>query len=148
MDISYALHGASKNAPSGISPLYNRKMFLSYHQPSFLYGTDTVCISESDVERLETKDRIFLKCMLSLPDCTSSAAVYLCIGVLPASAQRDVEILGLLGQLGVCDTQSQDVRDIIENGLTFYGINFPGWSGLIRRACLKYGLPGVSMVPR
>ena len=86
--------------------------------------------------------------MLSLPDCTSSAAVYLCIGVLPASAQRDVEILGLLGQLGVCDTQSQDVRDIIENGLTFYGINFPGWSGLIRRACLKYGLPGVSMVPR
>ena len=131
-DISYALQGASKNALSGISPLSNRKMFVSYHQPSFLYGTDTVCINESDIERLEIKYRKVLKCMLSLPDCTSSAAVYLCIGVLPASAQRDVEILGLLGQPGVCDQEAQDVRHVIENGLTFYGINFSGWSGLIR----------------
>ena len=99
-------------------------MFVSYHQPSFLYGTDTVCINESDIERLEIKYRKVLKCMLSLPDCTSSAAVYLCIGVLPASAQRDLEILGLLGQLRLCDREAQDVRDIIENGLIFYGINF------------------------
>ena len=48
--------------------------------------------------------------MLSLPDCTNYEAVYLSIGVLPATAQCDIEILGLLGQLAMCDTESQSVR--------------------------------------
>ena len=72
----YKLQGASKNALSGISPLSNRKMFLSYHQPSFLYGTDTMPMNATDMERIEIKYRKVLKCMLSLPDCTTSAAVY------------------------------------------------------------------------
>jgi hypothetical protein len=36
-------HG-TKNAISGISPLSKGKRFLSYHQPSFLYGTETMGI--------------------------------------------------------------------------------------------------------
>ena len=114
---------------------------MSYHQPSFLCGTETMTINLGDIERLEIKYRKTLKCMLSLPDCTTSAAVYLCIGVLPAAAQRDVEILGLLGQLAICDQELQNIRTVIEHSLTFYGVNFPGWSGLVRRTCLKYGLP-------
>ena len=140
-DISYKLQGASKSALAGVSPLSNRKMFVSYHQPSFLYGTDTMPINEGDLERLEVKYRKVLKCMLSLPDCTSSAAVYLSIGVLPACAQRDVDILGLLGQLALCDQEGQKVRTVVEHSLTFYGLNFPGWSGLERKTWLKYGLP-------
>ena len=90
-------------------------------------------LNQIDIERLEVKYRKTLKCMLSLPDCTVSAAVYLCIGVLPAEAQRDVEILGLLGQLAMCDQEAQNIRAIIEHTLTFYGVNFSGWSGLVRR---------------
>ena len=70
--------------------------------------------------------------MLSLPDCTTSAAVYLNVGILPATAHCDIEILVLLGQLAVCDGEAQDVRKIIENTVTFYGINFTGWSSLAR----------------
>ena len=81
--------------------------------------------------------------MLSLPDCTNSRAVYLSIGVLPATAQSDIEILGLLGQLAMCDTESQSVRGVMESTLTFYGVNFNGWSGLVRRTCLKYDLPDI-----
>ena len=139
--ISYQLQGVTKNSLSGISPLSNRKMFVSYHQPTFLYGTDTMSINETDLERLEVKYRKMLKCMMSLPDCTPSAAVYLCIGVLPATAQRDLEILGLLGQLAMCNDEAQNVRAIIESTLTFYGINFSGWSGLVRRTCAQYNLP-------
>ena len=98
-------------------------------------------INSTEFERLETKYRKSLKCMMSLPDCTPSAAVYLCMGILPASAQRDIEILGLLGQLAICDGDAQNIRDVIENTLTFYGINFTGWSGLVRRTCLQYNLP-------
>ena len=140
-DISYKLQGSTRNSISGVSPLSNRKMFLSYHQPSFLYGTETMTLNMSDIERLETKYRKTLKCMLSLPDCTVSASVYLCIGVLPAEAQRDLEILGLLGQLAMCDQEAQNIKEIIEHSLSFYGINFSGWSGLARRTCLFYGLP-------
>ena len=43
-DMSYKLQGSRKNSMSGVSPLSNRKMFLSYHQPSFLYGTETKVI--------------------------------------------------------------------------------------------------------
>ena len=117
-DVSYKLQGATKNNISGISPLSNRKMFLSYLQPTFLYGTETMSLNLGDIERLEVKYRKTLKCMLSVPDCTPSAAVYLCMGVLPAAAQLDVEI-----------------------SLTFYDVNFPCWSWLVRRTCLKYGLP-------
>ena len=137
-NISYKLQGVTKNSLAGVSPISNRKMFISYHQPTFLYGTDTMCLNVADMERIETKYRKTLKCMLSLPDCTTSAAVYLNVGVLPATAQRDIEILGLLGQLAVCDGEAQE---IIENTLTFYGINLNGWSSLARITCLKYGLP-------
>ena len=140
-NMSYKLQGVTKNALSGVSPLSNRKMFLSYHQPSYLYGTDTMQLNVTDIDRIEVKYRKVLKCMLSLPDCTTSAIVYLSAGVLPATAQRDVEILGLLGQLAVCDGEAQNVRMIIENTLTFYGVSFNGWSSLVRNTCLKYGLP-------
>jgi hypothetical protein len=96
-------------------------------------------INLGNIERLEVKCR--KKCMLSLPDCTTSAVVYLCIGVLPAAAQRDIEILGLFGQLALCDPETQNIRNIIEHTLTFYGGNFPGWSGVVRKTCSKYSLP-------
>jgi hypothetical protein len=63
--ISYKVQGATKNSISGISPLSNRKMFLSYHQSSFLYGTFTMAINLVDIERLET-EKLSNVCCLSL----------------------------------------------------------------------------------
>ena len=96
-------------------------MFQSYHQPSFIYGTDTMPLNKVDMDRIEVKYRKVLKCMLSLPDCTSSAAVYLSIGVLPATAQRDIEILGLLGQLAMCDQDTQKVKAISPTRAVLFG---------------------------
>ena len=52
---------------------------------------DTMAINTTDMTRLETKYRQVLKIMLSLPVCAPSALVYLSIGVLPATAQRDLQ---------------------------------------------------------
>ena len=79
--------------------------------------------------------------MLSLPVCAPSALVYLSIGVLPATAQRDLEIMGLLGQLALCDNDDQNVRSIINNNLAFFDDKFGGWSGLVRKTAAKYDLP-------
>ena len=76
-----------------------------------------------------------------MPDCVSSPLVYLTIGVLPATAQRDLEILGLLGQLAMCDRGDQNVRSTISHNLAFYGEKFGGWSSLVRKTAAVYGLP-------
>ena len=78
---------------------------------------------------------------MSLPDQVSSPAVYLMIGVIPAAAQRDIEIMGLLGQLAMCPDKLQDVTHIVREHLVDYPFSFPGWSGLARRTTQKYGLP-------
>ena len=90
---------------------------------------------------LVTKYRKVLKNMLSMPDCVASALVYLTMGVLPATAQRHLEILGLLGQLALCDQDDQNVRKIVQHNLAFFDDKFGGWSSLARQTAAVYGLP-------
>ena len=135
------LQDSTKNSLRGISPLSNRKMFTSYYQPIFLYGTDTMQINKTDMDRLEISYRHILKKLMCLPDSVASPAVYLSIGIFPAEAQRDLDIVGLFGQLAVCPDDIQKTRKIIEGNLTFYSVNFHGWSALVRQVCLRYNLP-------
>ena len=78
---------------------------------------------------------------MCLPENTPSSAVYLTVGVLPFEAQRDLEILGLFGQIAVCPSDQQSVKDVIQHNLTFYGNKLKGWSTLVRETCQKYDLP-------
>ena len=48
--------------------------------------------------------------------------------------------LGLLGQLALCDQGNQNVRNIIEHNLAFFGLGL-GWSGVVRRTADLYDLP-------
>ena len=109
-DISYMLQDSIKNSIMGVSPLSNRKMMFSYIQPLFLYGTETMEINKTDLARLEINFRNMLKKMMTLSDNVASPAVYLSCGVLPVEAQRDIEILGLMGQLAVCPHELQNIR--------------------------------------
>ena len=125
----------------GVSPLSNRKMFISYFQPSFLYGIDTVNLNKGDMNNIETSYRSVIKHMMAVPENTPSCSIYLVSGILPAEGQRDLDILSLLGQIAVCPTDLQNVTDIIYNNLAFYGSDFGGWSGLVRQIASKYSLP-------
>ena len=64
-NITYKLQSSTQNTLRGVSPFSNRKMFVSYHQPSFLYGLDTMPINITDMARHEIKYRQVLKNMLS-----------------------------------------------------------------------------------
>ena len=140
-DISYKLQDSTKNSLLGISPVANRKMFTCYQQPTYVYGMDTINLNKADIDNLERSYRKVIKHLLCLPDNTPSAAVYLTFGVLPFEAQRDLEVLGLLGQLSVCPEDLQNVKSVVRNNLMFYGHNFKGWSTLARKTCQKYDLP-------
>ena len=106
-----------------------------------MYGLDTMQLNTTDIARLEVKYRKVLKNMMSMPECVSTPLVYLTIGILPATAQRDLEIMGLLGQLALCNGDDQNVRNIIKHNLAFFDEKFAGWSGLARQTARKYGLP-------
>ena len=100
---------------------------------------DCIPVNKTDLDRLETKFRKILRNIQSLPDVVATPAIYLCIGQLPAIAERDIEILGLLGQIAQCP-RDLSVAEIVEDGLIKFDINFEGWSGLARKTCVLYGL--------
>ena len=64
--------------------------------------------------------------------------MYLSIGVVPGYAQRDLDIMGLLGQVSLSPENLQNVTKIVKDHLIEYPIEFPGWSGLVRRTAAKY----------
>ena len=82
--------------------------------------------------------------MLALPSHTPSCAVYLLFGILPAEAMRDLDILGLLGQVAMCSEDQQNVTAIIRSNLQDFDISFSGWSSLARKTTEKYFLPDPS----
>ena len=136
----YLHQSSTKSALSGVNPTSNRNIIICYDLPTFIYGLDTIPINLTDLDRLEIKFRTVLRNMQSLPSSVATPAIYLSMGVLPAVAERDLNILGLLGQLSQCPRDLQSVSDIIEDGLVRFDINFPGWSGLVRRTAAVYGL--------
>ena len=140
-EISYSLQESTRNSLAGISPISSRKMFICYHQPSFIYGLDTLNMNKTDIDNLERNYRKIIKKFLCLPENTPSVTVYLTFGVLPLEAQRDLEILGLLGQIAVCPSDQQSVKDVVKHNLMFYGNSLKGWSTLSRQTCRKYDLP-------
>ena len=141
MDLVYLMQDVTKNAFRGINPISNSKIFTCYNQPTFLYGLDTIDVGSTELDRLERKYRSVLKRILSVPDQTSTSGIYLNLGICPGYAQRDLDIMGLLGQLALSPDNLQSVTIIIKDHLTEYPMDFPGWSGLARRTAAKYGLP-------
>ena len=100
-DIYYMLQDSIKNSIMGVSPVSNRKMFFSYIQPVFLYGTETMEINKTDLARLETSFRSLLKKMMSLSENVSSPAVYPSWCVFPAVTEghRDTVSKGTASSL-------------------------------------------------
>ena len=106
-----------------------------------MFGLETQNINLLDLDRFDVEYRCVLKGMLSLPDSVASCAVYLTMGQLPIAAERDIEVLALLGQHAACPSDLQNITEIVKRNLTIYDIDFPGFSGVARRTAALYGLP-------
>ena len=94
---------------------------------------DTINLNKADVDALERNYKKVIKSMMCLPDNTISVAVYLTFSILPFEAQRDLEILGQLGQIAVCPDDQQYVKEVIRYSLAFYENSLQGWSTLARQ---------------
>ena len=126
MEMVYLHQGTTRSALSGVNPVSNRNIIKCYDLPTFIYGLDCIPVNVTYLDRLETKYRAVLRNVQSLPKNVATPAIYLAIGILPAVAERDIEILGLLGQVAQCPRDLQAVTDIVEENLARYDIEFPG----------------------
>ena len=128
MEKFYLLQDVIKNSLRGINPVSNQYMLTAYLIHGFIYGLDTIHVNPTDLDHLETKYRSIVRSMQSLPPSTPTPAVYLMMAALPSVAERDIQILQLVGQLAICDRDIQAVSDILESNLAAKGLDFAGWS--------------------
>ena len=140
LEMFYSLQDVLQSSLRGISPGANKFMVNTYIIQGFIYGLDTIIINPTDLDLLETKFRSIIRSLQSLPPSTPTPMIYLMMGILPAVAMRDIEILRLVGQLAICDRNLQNVSEIIEKNLVNEDIAFPGWSGLAKRTAAIYDL--------
>ena len=77
---------------------------------------------------------------MSLPPAVPTPVIYLMCGILPAVAERDLQIMRLVSQLSMCSQDIQTVLDIVENHRVKNNIQFPVWSGVAWRMAAIYSL--------
>ena len=100
-DMFFSHQDVMKNSLQGISPMTNKNIVDSYLVPAFTYVLDTININPTDMDRLEIKFRNILRSIQGLSPSVNTAAIYLMIGCLPITAERDIQIMRLVGQTAI-----------------------------------------------
>ena len=91
----YSLMGAGVYGLNGLHIRTNLKIFMSYQMSKLLYGLEVLPLLKGDKDALDLYHRTVLKHLQHLPSGTSTAAVYLILSQLPASAILACNILTL-----------------------------------------------------
>ncbi|CAG2210120.1 unnamed protein product [Mytilus edulis] len=76
----YSLLGAGLHGINGINPLLSYKLWRTYVIPRMLYGIEILNITKTDIQKLEAFQKKTFKQILSLPQRTADAAIYILLG--------------------------------------------------------------------
>ncbi|CAG2218577.1 Ubiquitin-associated domain-containing protein 2 [Mytilus edulis] len=76
----YSLLGAGLHGINGINPLLSYKLWRTYVIPRMLYGIEILNITKTDIQKLEAFSEKTFKQILSLPQRTADAAIYILLG--------------------------------------------------------------------
>jgi hypothetical protein len=91
----YALFGAGCHGRNGVNPVVTRKLWTTYIQPRFLYGTELWMLSDNQYDRLERFQRNKLRMLQDLPTRTANIAVLGMMGLPPVQGQVEKRILSM-----------------------------------------------------
>ena len=139
-----ALMGAGLHGLNGLSPTVSLKLLKIYVVPCLLYGLETICLSQPNINALETFYRATLKRIQHLPESSANAACYLLLGVLPIQAQIDVKILTLFGS--ILRREGSLEREVAERQLAVKDLHSPSWFSTVKKLLLKYDLPSYNFL--
>jgi hypothetical protein len=136
---AYALMGAGMHGFNGISPHVSKTLMSTYVDPVVLYGLESLCIKESDLEALEKSHISLLRQLQSLPNSTAIPAIYLLLGILPIRAQIHIKILSLY--ISILHRPSSVEYDVIQRQLAIKDTSSSSWTSQLRQVLHMYKLP-------
>ena len=131
--------GAGVYGLNGLHICTNLKIFMSYQMSKLLYGLEVLPLLKADKDALDLYHRTVLKHLQHLPSGTSTAAVYLILGQLPASAILARNILTLYVNM-IRDPASVE-RLIIQRQLAVKGKDSKSWITTVKDLLHHYDLP-------
>ena len=96
---TYAMMGAGLHGYNGVNPCLSSKLLSTYVYPRYLYGLETVCLRQEEINQLNKYGKKILKFIQHLPDRTADEAVYLLLGEVPIQARIERQALILLASI-------------------------------------------------
>ena len=116
-----------------------QKSLEVYTIPRLLYGLESVIITPQQLQKMETFHRNILRCLQSLPDRTSVAAIHLLIAIPPMEAILDLRIFSLLWRVAI--QQDTPLNTLASRQLATKGAHSKSWFIHADQRLYKYGLP-------
>lgn len=135
----FALMGAGVYGLNGLHIRTNLKIFNSYQLPRLLYGLEVMPLLKMDKDALDLYHRSTLKHLQHLPAGTATVAIYLILGLLPASITLARNILTLYVNM-IRDTASLE-HQIVQRQLSVKDNNSKSWIIVVKDLLLHYNLP-------
>jgi len=135
----YSLMGAGVYGLNGLHIRTNLKIFNSYQMSRLLYGLEVLPLLKGDKDALDMYHRTVLKHLQHLPLGTSTAAVYLILGQLPATAILARNILTLYVSM-IRDPASVECQ-IIRRQLAVKDQDSKSWIVTVKELLQNYSLP-------
>ncbi|MES9879604.1 MAG: reverse transcriptase family protein [Sedimenticola sp.] len=138
----YALMRTGVHGTNGINPKTSYKIYQTYVIPRLLYSTETLTLTITQIQQFERFHTKTLKNLQSLPLRTSTSAVLLLIGALPAEAEIHRRQLSLIH--AIVHANNLKLKNLMERQLILKYKNSFFTNVVI--TLKKYGLPAISEI--
>ncbi len=137
----YGMMGIGLHGTNGLNPICSLKIMQCYIMPKALYGTETMCLLQKQLDCISRAYVRILKQLQSLPLRSSSAAAHLLIGALPVEALIHLRILSLLGS--VARSNNSLLVNMAVRQLAVKNSSSNSWFVKCQKILMRYQLPDV-----
>jgi len=136
---AYSLMAAGLHGENGLDPPTSLHLLKTYVSPVLLYGMEILIPPLKFVQQLELFQKKLLKQILSVPQNTADAAIYILTGFLPIQEQIDIKVLNFYNNICLQDDE-QTEKNLARRQLTMKDPNSASWFSDVRKIFWKYDL--------
>ena len=137
---SYGLMSAGFHGENGLDPVTCVNLLKTFILPILTYGLEVLLPSQGSVKKIEQFQKQLLKRILSVPQNTPDAAVYILSGLIPVQEQIEWKALTLFNNICRQDSTSVEHQIAIRQ-LTVKDSDSASWFIGLRDILYKYELP-------
>ncbi|XP_063442173.1 uncharacterized protein LOC134722482 [Mytilus trossulus] len=135
----YSLMGAGLHGINGVNPLISYKLWRTFVIPRMLYGFEILNFNKADILKLENFQKKTFKHLLSLPQRTADAAIYILLGAEAIEQLIHKAMISLFLRISK-DTNSIEYKIGIRQ-LATKDDNSNSWYIKVDHILKAYGLP-------